>query len=359
VNLFSQSGWSGEAPMAFGRWYPTATTLGDGTVVVLSGGDNNTARVLTPELYNRGTWRQLTSAALSLSYYPRAFVEPKLGRLFYAGEDYKTQYLDPAANGGTGKWTTVGSRKILARSYGSAVMLDGKVLFVGGGGAICPSLVTNTAEIIDLNAANPTWRLVGAMARPRRQLNATILADGKVLVTGGTSACGFNDASGVEYSAEIWNPSTEQWSTVASNRVPRLYHSTAMLMPDGRVLMSGSDGQNSAEYFTPSTMFNSDGSLASRPSYTLSSTQLRYNQPFAVVTPNASSIAKVTLIRLSAVTHAFNQTQQLNTLGFTVSGGSITVTPPASGKLAPPGPYMLFLINDRGVPSQAEIVNLR
>jgi Domain of unknown function (DUF1929)/Divergent InlB B-repeat domain/Kelch motif len=363
VNLFSGGAWSAEAAMALGRWYPTATTMGDGKVVVLAGGDNTSARVLIPELYDGGVWHQLTGASLSMNYYPRAFVEPKLGRLFYAGEDFKTRYLDPAANGGTGAWTTVGNRKVASRGYGSAVMLDGKVLYMGGGGGACPNLVTNTAEIIDLNAGIPAWRLVGAMARPRRQLNATILPDGKVLVTGGTSACGFNDASGAEYSAEVWDPTTEQWSTVASNRVKRLYHSTAILMPDARVLVSGSGLalQHNAEYFTPPSLFKSDGTLAARPSYTLSSTQLAYDQAVTVQTPDASTIAKVTLVRLSAATHSFNQSQQFNTLSFTGNGGSptITVTTPASGTIAPPGPYMLFLIDDKGVPSHAQIVSLR
>jgi hypothetical protein len=234
---------------------------------------------------------------------------------------------------------------------------------MGGGGGACPSTVNSSAEIIDLNAATPAWRLVGSMAYRRRQLNATILADGKVLVTGGTTACGFNDASGAVLAAEVWNPATEQWSTWASNRVVRLYHSTAVLLPDARVLVSGSGvaQQNNAEMFTPPSLFNPNGALAARPSYTLSSNALGYGQSFTVVTSAASTITKVTLIRLSAVTHAFNQSQQLNTLNFTpdLGGLSLTVTAPANGNLAPPGPYMLFIINDKGVPSQAQIVSLR
>jgi hypothetical protein len=111
--------------------------------------------------------------------------------------------------------------------------------------------------------------------------------------------------------------------------------------------------------YTPPSLFNADGTLAARPSYTLASTNLGYNQSITVETPDAAGISKVTLIRLSAVTHAFNAGQQLNTLAFTRNSGSLTVTTPANGNLAPPGPYMLFLINDRGVPSIAKIVSLR
>ncbi len=202
------------------------------------------------------------------------------------------------------------------------------------------------------------------MAFRRRQLNATILADGKVLVNGGTTACGFNDYSGAVLPAEIYNPATEQWTTVASARVPRVYHSTAILLPDGRVMASGSGtaAQNNAEMYTPPSLFNPNGTLATRPTYSpLASTDLGYGQAFTVQTPDAPSIAKITLIRLSAVTHAFNESQQLNTLSFTRDPGdqSLTVTTPPNGNHAPPGPYMLFLINAQGVPSVAQIVSLR
>jgi hypothetical protein len=205
------------------------------------------------------------------------------------------------------------------------------------------------------------------MAYRRRQLNLTILADGTVLATGGSSACGFTNESGVVYPAEVWNPATEQWSVLASMRVFRVYHSTAILLPDGRVLSAGSGdndastSQHSAEVFTPPYLYSSDGTLASRPTYSLSATVLGYGQPVTISSPDAASISKVTLIHLSAVTHAFNESQRLNTLSFTVdpSGTSLTVTTPSSGNLAPPGPYMLFVINSSGVPSVAQILTLR
>jgi hypothetical protein len=361
VNTFGSGGWSTAASMRYARWYPTATTLANGEVVALAGSDENDVDVPIPEVFDGVSWRELPGASLTLPTYPRTFVEPKLGRVFYAGENPITRYLDPSANGGAGGWISLGTRLLSSRGYGSAVMLDGKVLYVGGGGAACPALPNNSAEIIDLHATNPTWRYVGSMMYRRRQINATILPTGAVLVTGGTSACGFEDPSGAVYPAELWDPATEQWSVMASAGVPRMYHSIAVLLPDGRVLTGGGNYVTSAEVFTPPYLFASDGSPANRPSYSLAATLVSYGQSVTLQTADAPTIEKVVLIRLSAATHASNQSQQLNTIAFTPApdGQSLVVTMPASGKLAPPGPYMLFILNGQGVPSVARILTLR
>jgi hypothetical protein len=199
----------------------------------------------------------------------------------------------------------------------------------------------------------------------RRQFNATILADGTVLATGGSSACGFSTESGGVFAAEIYNPATNIWAVMSNAVNQRLYHSTDALLPDGRVLVTGSGEpgttQKNYEIFSPPYLFK-----GARPTYTLALPMrfgrpyVVYNQPFVVQTPNAASIRKVTLIRLTSTTHAFDMGQRLNTLSFTAAadGASITVTPPAAGKLAPPGPYHLFIVSDRGVPSVAEVVIL-
>jgi hypothetical protein len=240
-------------------------------------------------------------------------------------------------------------------------MLNSKVLYVGGGGGTCPALPQNTAEMIDLSAPTPTWSAIASMSFRRRQTNATILPDGKVLVTGGTSACGSTNETGAVFAAEAWDPTTGQWSTWANASVVRVYHSTTLLLPDGRVLSTGGgDGggvtqQYTYEIFSPPYLFK-----GSRPTYNLASTAMRYGQPFTLLTPNAASITKVTIIRLTSTTHAFDEGQRLTTLGFVAAadGQSLTLTPPASGRKAPPGPYMLFILNDKGIPSVAQTILL-
>ena len=140
-----------------------------------------------------------------------------------------------------------------------------------------------------------------------------------------------------------------------------MYHSTAALMPDGRVFSSGGGegggvtDQFSSQIFSPPYLFK-----GSRPGYNLPSSAMHYFQPFTVQTSSAASITKVTIVGLSSTTHGANMGQRLNTLSFQAAadGQSLTVTPPASGRIAPPGPYMLFILNNNGVPSIAQTILL-
>jgi galactose oxidase-like protein/List-Bact-rpt repeat protein len=367
ASIFDGFAWRATGSMQYGRWYPTLVTMADGQVVAISGNMAPGTNAAIPERYSPvlGTWTALTTASRKLALYPRAFVEPKNGRIFMAGQASPSLYLNP---NGTGAWSSGPARIVADRSYGAAVMLDSKVIYFGGGGAEkCPgNLPTPTAEMIDLAAATPAWKAIAPMAIGRRQLNATILADGTVLVTGGSSQCGFTNEAGAVFAAERWDPSggtngSGVWTTLSNASVVRVYHSTAVLMPDGRVLSSGSgDGggvvnQNSYEIYSPPYLFQGD-----RPSYQLESNVIHYTGTFAIATTDAATIRKVHLIRLASTTHAFDMSQRLRSLTFQVSadGQSLTATAPLSGKLAPPGPYMLFLVNLAGVPSVGQIVRL-
>jgi hypothetical protein len=354
--------WSSIGSMAQGRYYPTLTALPDGDVLALSGSNESGAVVQVPEVRHGSTWRRLTTAALAIPapYYPDAFVAPN-GKVFLAGFLQTTRYLDVS---GTGTWTPVGDRMVADRKMGSAVMYSpGKILYVGGGDP-----PTNSAEVIDLNQPAPAWRSVPPMAFARRQLNATLLADGQVLVTHGTSGSGFNDVTNGVHAAELWNPATESWSTLASESKTRTYHSTALLLPDARVLSSGSgegggvlydDSEFTAQIFSPPYLFNPDGSPAARPTISAAPSKISYGQPFTVQTPDPGSVSRGTLIRLSSVTHAFNQSQLLYPVSFTASGAtSLAAVGPANANLAVPGPYMLFLISQQGVPSRAKMVTV-
>ena len=359
----SSSSWSATSPMAQGRYYPTITTLPSGEILVVSGHDTTLAVVTIPEVRGAGGgWRRLTNAPLSIPnpYYPAMFVAPN-GKVFLAGFPQTTRYLDVT---GAGQWTTVANRNVADRTMGSAVMYaPGKILFVGGGDP-----PTASAEVIDLNQASPSWRTVPGMAFARRQLNTTILADGSVLVTGGTSGPGFNNQAGAVHVAELWNPNTETWTTMGRETSHRTYHGTTLLLPNGKVLSSGSgegggvpyaNSEFTAQQFVPPYLYNSDGTAATQPSITSAPSRLSYGQTFTVQTPNAASIPRGTLIRLSSVTHAFNMSQLIYHLSFTAtSSSSVSAVAPANANLAPPGPYMLFLINSSGVPSPSKMVTV-
>jgi galactose oxidase len=250
----------------------------------------------------------------------------------------------------------------------------GKVLVVGGGGDLnwsTPDPKTNvptaTAETIDLNVTGPRWISTDPMHSPRRHLNATILPDGEVLVTGGTSAGGFNTLSGAVHTAEAWDPGTGHWTELAANVVDRAYHSVSLLMPDGTVLHGASGDANvplspqpyprqpSHEIFRPPYLFK-----GARPVVTgLSKTTVTYAEKFTVTTPNAAQITAVRWIRLGSVTHAFDASQRANSLAFTIGAGSVKVTAPLNSRRAPPGHYLLFLLNRNGVPSVGRIVQVR
>jgi len=355
TNVFdpASGAWHAMPAMAKARWYPTNTALPSGELVTIAGTDENGDHVLVPEVWNGAAWRPLTSAALELPFYPRTFVAPD-GRIFYAGELQRSRYLDVA---GAGRWTDGPLRKFGTRGYGSAVMYEpGKILYAGGGDP-----PTNTAEIIDLNQPSPTWTFTGSMASARRHLNATLLPTGDVLVTGGTSGGGFNNLSGGVRSAELWHPATGTWTTLASSTVVRIYHSTALLLPDGRVLYTGSgDGGDSPnernyELYSPPYLFN-----GARPTITAAlPPRAGYGQTLIVDTPDGAGIAKVTLIGLGSVTHAFDQSARLVPLSFSPVARGLSIALPASRAAAPPGPYMLFLVNADGVPSEGRVMLLQ
>ncbi len=353
INLFSSgsTSWSTSTPMARGRWYPTNTMLANGDVVIMAGADENGLTVPLPEIWSRGSVRQLTGASRLFPYYPRTFLAPD-GRIYYAGEEQTTRWLDPT---GVGSWTTASSRLYGIRDYGAAVMYDqGKILYVGGG------RTTNTAEIADINSGSPTWQWTGSMQFARRHLNATMLPTGEVLVTGGVSGTGFNDVTTTAvHAAEVWNPQTGVWTTLASNVKNRGYHATSILLPDGRVLHTGSgDGANApselnAEIFSPPYLFK-----GTRPSISSVPSIIAYGTTFSISTPDADAISKISFIRIGSTTHAFDANQRFQWLSFSHGSGTLTVTAPTDRNVTPLGHYLIFILDANGVPSRGKIVRM-
>jgi Domain of unknown function (DUF1929)/IPT/TIG domain len=342
--------WARQPQMNLGRWYPTVTALPNGDVLVVSGTvDQLIGNNTLPQVWElaTGTWRDLTSAQLGLPDYPNMFLAPN-GSVFNAGPGISTRYLNTA---GTGAWTEIANRTFNGlRDYGGAVMYEpGKILFAGGGDP-----PTATAEVIDLNAATPAWRAVNPMSTARRMMNATMLPDGKVFVSGGSRGPGFanGDPGMPVLTAEMWDPATEAWSTMATATLPRLYHSTALLLPDARVIVTGGENVTQTEIFSPPYLF-----AGPRPSISSAPANVGKGQSFFMGTPDATGITGMSWVAMPSVTHTHNMNQ-----GFF---RSTSITPAAGGVnlIAPNDPtitagfYMVFLLKN-GVPSVAKIIQL-
>lgn len=198
------------------------------------------------------------------------------------------------------------------------------------------------------------------MAFARRRANSVILADGSVMAIGGTGRS--DDANAAVFAGEIWNPATKTWKTVASMEEGRMYHSSAVLLPDGRVYSAGGNNHTShlpnwtgkrAQIYSPPYLFRGP-----RPAISSAPGSASYGSTFSVGSPDAADIASVALIRPSATTHAYNMEQRYIPLSFSAAGGSLTVTAPTNRNVAPPGYYMLLLKNSAGIPSVARFVRL-
>jgi hypothetical protein len=352
--------WTGVPSMSYDRWYPTATTLSDGRILVTSGAQKQAGDIAgIPEVYDSSTnqWTKLTNANNPFETYP--FINQLSdGRVIHVGGTEfptDTDILDL----NTQTWSVVDSRIIDGGS--SAMYLPNQTIKAGSAtDSLGTGPSSNTTFLLNMTAPSPSWQQIPSMAYVRSFLNLTVLPDGTVLATGGeTDKNGGNIANAV-YTAELWSPATQTWTTMSAMKTPREYHGTALLLPDGRVVESGMGAdfgnvpdQKSAEFYSPPYLFK-----GTRPTISQPPAAINYNTSFFVGTSDAASIAKVVLIRLGAVTHFFDQNTRYVPLSFTQAANGLTVTAPMDGRLAPPGYYMLFLVNSNGVPAVAPILQV-
>lgn len=336
------------------RWYPTNVTLGSGRVLIFGGLKNGDAgqKAMTVDAYDpvSHTITALPATAnKGYGNYPRLHLLAN-GRIAWTNLA-RTQLFNPATN----TWAASALTNFGGRGEsGSSILLPGssKVLIFGGpngsGGG------TATSEIADFSAPTPTWHAAGAMNSGRLWTNGVLLPNGKVLAVGGGAGGAYTNPI---KQAEMFDPQTETWTPMASQQAPRVYHSTAVLLPDGRVLSAGHDNgaqQTTAEIYSPPYLFQGP-----RPTISSAPSSLSYGGQFTVSTPQASSIQRVALIRPSSTTHSLHADQRYVDLSFTAtSGTTLTVNAPGNGTAAPPGPYMLFLVSSSGVPSVASFVSV-
>ena len=393
----SEQAWLHIGEMANGRWYPTCATLPNGQVLIISGTEgqggpvsdaapiNNTIEVydasagIGPELPVPAPFSSSFPPSFpTIDLYPFVYVLPS-GKLLVHSRN-TTRFYDPATD--TWEPTQLPAQSPVSRTYpgqASSVLLpllptssppySPRIVIFGGGGADPDSLeqftpATDTVELLDLGDPAPAWRYTMSMSSPRVLPDAVLLPDGTVLVVGG-SATGRSDV-GIDPVLQIalFDPATEGWSAMCPAKVPRLYHATAILLPDARVLMAGTDGlfnappydypQHRIEIFSPPYLFRGP-----RPTIAAAPTAVGYGGSFGVDSPDAADVASAILVRPGSVTHSFNMEQRL--VGLVIesqAGTSLSLQAPPDGNVAPPGYYLLFLLNGAGVPSGGEFVRL-
>jgi hypothetical protein len=303
------------------------------------------------------------------SDYPRMHVLPvpeeekelyPAGKAFCSGNGPDTKML----NLRTWEWTDVGRLNWHVREDGCAVLLPlrppdyrASVLVFGGstqeGGR---GEVTGTAEIIDLSSKSPHWQWAESLRDKRVNASSVLLPDGKLLALSGNSSHQFDRPV---LNVELFDPDTGMWEMMAPMTVPRGYHSTALLLPDGRVLSSGTTPYGfwelRMEVYWPSYLFR-----GARPEIEQVPKSIAYGQPFEVSYQcPEGEIRSVVLMRPGAMTHAFDMEQRHVELVVQQRGPRhLTAIAPRDEHVAPPGYYMLFLLTDNGVPSGAEFVQL-
>lgn len=379
--------WKAIRPMAHGRWYPTLVMLGDGRVVVAAGtdeegDDNDTIEVKA--VPDQTAWAKARDFGLPL--YPHLFLL-RDGRLFFTGGKMDTDGLsvpflfEPLLP--TQSKVVEDLRDTGRCNQCASVILppaqDQKIMILGGGPKN-ETEATDRVDIIDFADLDVRYRPAARLVFNRIHVNAVLLPDRTVLAVGGGDT---REASGLgpvapqlareRLVAERFDPSLgpqDQWQKLAAAQVARLYHSVALLLPDGRVVAAGGNPDKGShedwlppdpleemrlEIYSPPYLFQK----AQRPVIEKAPHQVAYGDEITIATPQAGEIQWVSLIRPGLTTHSFNGEQRLVDIPFEVVGENLQATVTNERNLAPPGWYMLFLVDNDGVPSEAAWVRLQ
>ncbi|MBY0400197.1 NPCBM/NEW2 domain-containing protein, partial [Myxococcota bacterium] len=377
------NGWSPLADMIDYRWYGIAATLPDNTVFASFARDaGGRTEVYSPAT---NTWSPRPNAqagtqlaeqnaingtpnptgAIDLAWNSHIAVTPA-GDVFQGGPTPTWHRYDPME----GAPTVSLGRPIgdIARSYGNAVTYgEGKVLLVGGADSrLQTPTSTNYVYRVDLTGPSPTVTPGPPMRYRRALLNTVTLANGELLVIGGNTAARYWDDTTSVLHTEIYSPTTNSWRTTDNIDVPRNYHSTALLMKDGRVIAMGGGGRWSGhpanhldgQIFSPPYLFESDGSPAVRPTLSVPAPAQVNAGDSLVVTASATTTA-FSVVRLSAVTHHINTDQRFLPIPSVANGdGTFTLQFPANPNTLIVGPYFLFALDADGTPSIGETIHV-
>jgi len=378
--------WTLVASMDNKRWYPTGVLLPDGRVVVFSGWDSTPGapkyNIDTVEIYDpaSNTWDDVSGAERIMNgTYPGLHLLPS-GEIIFTRTGFRTHTASPAdksANllltdagaGMSGTWEDEylmscpdrreGMSVMLLREYTEAeetpeapepAPLDppipyARILVVGGGKPPVESC-KKSVEMIDLPvlSGTPEWKKAADLHYDRVNVNVVLLPDDTVLVCGGAPA---------GTPCEIYHPDHDIWHDAAPLEFTRGYHSTALLLPDATVLVADWNSGR-MELYSPPYLFRGP-----RPTYTLPDHHIHHDAEFSIYSPDACRIKKMGFMRPSAVTHHTDPEQRYIPLHFDRHGKcELRIRAPKSGTIAPPGYYMLFIVDDCGIPSEARFIQL-
>lgn len=409
--------WTVQPRMAHGRWYPTQVELPDGRIAITSGydedgegADNDTMEIFTPHPERGGVGTLATAPAGfhdTAGFYPHLQVVPG-GNVLMAGPgQHDSALLDPSRLGQPGSgsaWIPHGSSSRY-RIGSSAALLppaapglgSTKLMLLGGhrGEDLDPAtgLERSTAvvETTDVAEGAPGWRTGRPgeppdLDQPRSYGNLVQLPTGGFAYLGGAGGFrreshgpeGSNAAMGRQElkAVALWDPGQATWRRGPASRKWRSYHSTAVLLPDGRVLSAGDDywgmddlphtgfesPQDRAEVYEPAYLFDGD-ERAPRPQVTSGPAAVRWGDEFGVRIAEVPGrpIARATLVAPAAVTHALDMNRKFVELKVVerVPGVGVNVVAPSGADLAPPGWYMLFAVDAAGTPAVAHWVQIR
>jgi hypothetical protein len=383
-NPFAET-WTEQPDMRHGRWYPSAVRLPDGRIPILSGWDESgknppvydkDVEVFTPsaDLNGRGSISLIGQTGLAGmpptgGLYPHMFAMPS-GRTLVAGPFPEDSWFMNSPGATSFSWTDV-PNPARDRLWGTAVLMPGgpggssRVMGLGGSApptitSTTTDLAVRTTEVLDEANSDPRWQPASSMNVGRGHHNTVLLPDGSMVTVGGGVGIRNGDqwqGDEAQKQIELWDPATRNWRLGPSQAEKRTYHSIAMLLPDGRVISAGDDvnggiDKDTAEIYEPPYLFK-----GARPTISWAPGAIRTGTTFEVDTPDAN-IARATLLAPSAVTHAADMNQRSIELSVSRRSGGVTLSAPATAAIAPPGYYMLFLLNDSGVPSVARWVRL-
>jgi Domain of unknown function (DUF1929) len=375
--------WTQQPSMHHGRWYPTQVELADGRTAILGGLDetppqgqtNNELEIFTPSATPGGIGQ--------MSYLPGADRQSELYPISFLLRDGNLLTAAPSTPGildtNSFSWAMLPSHLAFRRGA-SGVMLPGgpagatEVMVMGGAGSEPDANgiehARASSELLDTAPVGGGWEPGPDYNVSRSTPNVVQLPDGSMVSVGG--GAGFSpergywhtDETGQRRQIEIFDPAGGGWRLGPPQEEDRTYHSTAVLLPDGRVLSAGDDfhpsvdgsfsQSDTAEIYSPPYLFRGP-----RPQIDSAPAEIRQDNEFTVAT-SGGAIERAVLMAPGATTHGFDMQQRHVELKVTgINGGSLTLRPPSSGGVAPPGHYMLFVLNDQGVPSVARWVAVR